>query len=72
MLLPLRFEPYEGMRDYPDLGDLSGRLFLEDSFDPVTRIRRGRVYSGGHLVIQYFAPPNSISNADGFQCHFAG
>lgn len=58
MLLPLAFEAFEGMVDYPDLSGFSGRLFLEDSFDPVTRVRRGRVYSGGHSTTSYISPPN--------------
>ena len=31
----------------PDFGFHAGKLFREDSFDPVTRIRRGRMYAYG-------------------------
>ncbi|WP_110131257.1 hypothetical protein [Coraliomargarita sinensis] len=61
MLLPLRFEPFEGMIDYPDSRDFAGRLFLEDSFDPVTRVRRGRVYSGGHATRAYVSEHNGLA-----------
>lgn len=58
MLLPLAFEAFEGMIDYPNLSGFSGRLFLEYSFDPITRVRRGRVYCGGDSSSSFIAPPN--------------
>lgn len=67
MLLPLYFEPLDWIKDYPDFSDFSGRVFLEDSFDPVTRVRRGRVYAGGHSTTSYVSPPNSFIGDSGVQ-----
>ena len=64
MLLPLRFEPFEGMVDHQDSGDFSGRLFMEDSFDPVIRVRRGRVYFGGYTLTRHIEPPHGRGGAN--------
>jgi HEPN domain-containing protein len=47
LLLPAKFSPTKEIRICPDSLDTHGMpkmLFREDSFDPVTRIRRGRFY----------------------------
>lgn len=62
MLLPLYFESSADMRETSDIRDAPGRLFLEDSFDPITRIRRGRIYcreTGGQPAQRYIEAPSS-------------
>jgi len=62
MLLPLYFEASSNMRETADIRDAPGRLFLEDSFDPITRIRRGRIYcreTGGQPAQRYIEAPHS-------------
>jgi len=45
LLLPIRFVGQGEVAPLDKLNGLSAELFREDSFDPVTKIRRGRVYS---------------------------
>ena len=46
----------------PDIGGLAGVLFREDSFDPVTRIRRGRMYTYGPNYAPQSLPPQNVHN----------
>jgi hypothetical protein len=45
-----------------DIGALAGVLFREDSFDPVTRIRRGRMYTHGPSYAPQSLPPQNVHN----------
>lgn len=43
-LLPIEFLGVESQSQIDEFGGLKGMIFREDSFDPITKIRRGRVY----------------------------
>lgn len=45
LLLPLRFLGPDGLRSIDNVGGYSAEIFREESFDPITRIRRGRVFT---------------------------
>ena len=45
LLLPLRFVGADGVKPIDNINGYSAEIFREESFDPITKIRRGRVFT---------------------------
>lgn len=45
LLLPLRFLGADGVRGIDNVDQFAPEIFREESFDPVSKVRRGRIYS---------------------------
>ncbi len=61
-LLPISFIGVEIQNLLPEFNGYSGHLFREDSFDPITKVRRGRVYRMNGSQPQFWHVHDFIRN----------